>query len=704
MTYEEISTLIMNTDNEFSYISDPRTYALIYLNKSAQDAFNVHDEEYKNHKCYELLQGKTSPCEFCINHKLKQGEFYHWVHYNETLKKYFALKDTLVNINGDIYHLEMSTDITKNQKEMKALRNQLTIEEITIQCIKTLTEEKDIDTAIEKLLSIIGDFYKANRAYIFEFNEESTYIYNTYEWCAKGVSREIDNLQGIAIDVIANWIKKFKNEGEFYITSLQKDIKENSLEYEILEAQGIDSLMAAPLKKDGKIIGFLGVDDPTKNINNTYLLHTIPLFILDDLDKRRMIHDLQRLSFSDTLTNVYNRNKYNHVIKGLQESRLQNMGVVFADVNGLKFANDTYGHEYGDYIIIKAANLLKKYFTNAIYRIGGDEFICICTNIDKTVFDQKIKSIRQELDVENELSLSIGAIWTEEQQDILKQTHYCEELMYIDKQGYYNSIKSNQKKYRSIVTNKLLENIKNNRFTVLLQPKVELSTRKIISAEALVRYIDDNGKLVTPDTFISMYETDGIIRHIDFFVLHVVCQTLKDWKALNYDNIPIAVNISRITLLEYDIVNHLLAVCKKYDISPNTIQLEITESVRNVDLSVMQKIVRDLMKVGFLVSLDDFGAKYANLSILSSMDFNEVKFDKSLIDSLMSNEKSKIIMKHTIDMCNTFANTSTLAEGIETEEQMNLLKYYHCHSGQGYLFSKPLSIPDFIEFYNKNKK
>lgn len=702
MTDEEISALIMNADDEYSYISDLQTYDLIYLNKSAKQLFNMENDEYKDYKCYKLLQGKDAPCDFCINHKLKQGEFYRWVHYNKILNKYLALKDTLVDIEGYLYHLQMSNDITKDQKELNALRNQLSIEETTIRCIKTLTEEKDINQAIHKLLSIIGDFHKANRAYIFEFNKENTYIYNTYEWCAKGVSKEIDNLQEIPIEVIANWIKMFEKEGEFYISSLQKDIKENALEYQILEAQGIDSLMAAPLKKDGKIIGFLGVDNPSENINNSYLLHTVPLFILDDLDKRRMINELERQSYIDTLTDLYNRNKYNQVIKSLQKSNLDSVGIMYADLNGLKYANDTYGHEYGDYIIGKTAKLLKKHFNDCIYRIGGDEFICICPNIEKADFDKKLEAIRRTLEIENEFSLSIGQIWTQEIDDIVKQIQYCDELMYIDKQRYYTSIKANQNKYRSVATKKLLGDIKNHRFTILLQPKVELHTRKVISGEALVRYIDDDGQLVAPDQFIPIYEKDGIIRYIDFFVLEVVCQTLQQWRKLEYDTIPIAVNLSRITLLEYDIVNHLLEICKKYNVEPSCIQLEITESVRNIDIKVMQKIVKDLMDVGFLISLDDFGAKYANLSILSSMDFNEIKFDKSLIDSLMSNDKSKIIIEHTIDMCNTFDNTSTLAEGIETEEQMQLLKYYNCLKGQGFLFSKPLSISEFIKFYNNN--
>lgn len=702
MNYQDLSALIMDSDDELCYMTDPRSYDLIYLNKSAKDAFHIQGEEYRNYKCYKLLQGKDAPCEFCTNHKLKEGEFYHWVHHNEALQKYFALKDTLVNVEGSLYRLEMSTDITKNQKEMKALRKQLTIEETTIRCIKTLSEETNIDQAINKLLSIIGDFHKANRAYIFEFNEECTYIYNTYEWCAKGVSKEIDNLQDIPYVAVSSWVEKFEQEGEFIISSLETNGDLNSLSYQILDAQGIDSLMAAPLIKEGKIIGFLGVDDPTENIDNSYLLHTIPFFILDDLQKRRMIDDLQRLSYTDTLTSLYNRNKYIHVLKELQNNPPVAIGMVYVDLNGLKYANDTYGHEYGDSLIIKAADLLKEYFNHYTYRIGGDEFIAIYPNIDKKEFDTKILNLRKELEKENDFSLSIGAIWTQESQDIVNQVKYVDELMYIDKQGYYNTLTSNQNKYRCIATRKLLDSINNDRFTVLLQPKVELKTRRVISAEALVRYIDDDGKLVTPDHFIPAYETDGIIRHIDFFVLDVVCRMLQEWKEKGYAIIPIAINLSRITLLEYDIVNHLLAVCREYSISPKYIQLEITESVSNINLEVLQKIVSDLMKVGFLVSLDDFGAKYANLSILSSMDFHEVKFDKSLIDSLMKNEKSKIIIEHTIEMCNTFDNTSTLAEGIETEDQMKLLKYYHCLYGQGYLFSKPLSIPDFVEFYKDN--
>ena len=157
-----------------------------------------------------------------------------------------------------------------------------------------LVTAEDIYVGVQSFLETIGTFYEANRAYVFEFDLEKQILNNTFEWCKEGVSAEIDNLQNIPLEVVDDWVRKFKSVGEFYITSLNEDSDPNSEEYRILAAQGIESLMATPLTKHGEIVGFIGVDDPTRNTDDITLLRTASDIMMIELEKNRMNIELER--------------------------------------------------------------------------------------------------------------------------------------------------------------------------------------------------------------------------------------------------------------------------------------------------------------------------------------------------------------------------------------------------------------------------
>ena len=210
----------------------------------------------------------------------------------------------------------------------------------------------------DELAIAVAAYYQGQRVYIFEINYDNDTISNTYEWCAEGVSEEIQNLKDMPIDTISRWLAKFEKFGEFYITSVNETLNKVSEEYRILAAQGIKCLIAAPLIENDVIIGFIGVDDPIANMNNLHLLKSITYYIINDIQKRKMLMKLEYMSYIDLLTGVYNRNRY---ISDLESIKLENhmySGVLYLDINGLKRINDSFGHRYGDYIIKKAADIL----------------------------------------------------------------------------------------------------------------------------------------------------------------------------------------------------------------------------------------------------------------------------------------------------------------------------------------------------------
>ncbi len=327
-------------------------------------------------------------------------------------------------------------------------RNRDSLESILIESIHTLVYEKDINTALNRFLQTICGYYQAERAYIFEMDEKRRSADNTFEWCAEGIRPEKDKLQGVPIEVLANWMKKFREVGEFYIAVLEEDVPHDRADFEILKAQGITSLMAAPLLRDNEIVGFLGVDNPVRHAGDIALLRSVADFVTADLEKRRLIEELRQVGCIDMLTGLKNRNEYIRRFNELKQIKPDTLGVTFIDINGLKLINDTYGHERGDAVIRETAECIKKLAQGKAYRIGGDEFIVLWEGIGEEEFNENVEKMRAEFKVEHEYSIAMGNIWQKGDIDIEKQVKQADASMYAAKQAHYQNKNYDRRKRR----------------------------------------------------------------------------------------------------------------------------------------------------------------------------------------------------------------------------------------------------------------
>lgn len=270
----------------------------------------------------------------------------------------------------------------------------------------------------------------------------------------------------------------------------------------------------------------------------------------------------------------------------------------------------------------------------------------------------------------------------------------AEDSMMEEKQKYYMETPYFAKRHRPTILQQTLRDLKEERFLIYLQPKVDLSSRKLIGAEALIRYRHEERGLIAPDFFIPPLEKEHLIRYIDLFVLEQACRLLRRWQQEGRKTFPISINFSRITLMEEEILPSLLELVHTYQISPSLIQIEITETIEEKDRDVLLTLSYQLRQAGFTIALDDFGTKYTNLSILTYMDFDVLKLDRSLIQTLCFRASNQTIIKHVIQMCKELP-VEVIAEGIENEEQAALLTSMGCPSAQGYLFGAPMPISEF---------
>ena len=693
--------LIINQQNLVAYATDTDTNEIIYMTQAAASLYGFeHVQDTYGKKCYELIQGLDSVCPFCTNSKLVPGQPYHWEHYNEKLQMWFDITDILVMYEGKYCRLEIARDVTAQKEKFDRVSNRLTVEETLVDCIQTLSSEADGNAAVNRFLEIIGRFYAADRAYIFEYRKNQ--IKNTFEWCAPNIKPQLDLLQEIPIEYIRDWNHKFELDGEFFITSLDRDLETDSPDYRILKDQGIESLAAAPLKKNGQIIGFLGVDNPMESTGDLSLLRSVCSFVLEEMERRRLIQNLELFSYTDLLTGLQNRNSYIKMLDRLSHQTLRSLGVIYIDINGMKKINDSNGHKYGDRVIKKVADILKSRVENSAYRVGGDEFTVICADIGKQDFQTLTEKLIRDFDRNKEYDVSIGHTWKEGNVSADEEILKADDLMYAEKQRYYHAVLQGDRMARAGIATELLRDIADHRFGVYYQPQICLKTGRIMGAEALVRKWSKRGTLILPDRFIPHYERERVICHLDLFVFETVCADWQNWKRQGIDT-HISSNFSRVTLMASDIVTQIKQICRKYEVPAEKITIEVTESISKLEPQQLIDLMNQIVAEGFSVSLDDFGSKYSNLSILTTLDFNEIKFDKSLVDKLSSDAKSRIVMKNTMQICRELPMTRSLAEGIETVEQLDLLHQYHCDYGQGYYFAKPMSAESFLELLKKEQ-
>lgn len=339
----------------------------------------------------------------------------------------------------NLKHINMLSE--SKEKAEQELETSTTL----IQCVAELSQSVDINVAIRNLLQIINSYFAGDRTYIFEIDYDRQIIRNTYEYAAQGVTEEINNLQEVPLSVVAEWLKRFQEVGIFYISNIENEKRpQDDSTYNILNEQAIDSLVAAPLQKNQEdIFGFIGVDNPRLHCEDVSLLASIRFFVLESLEDKKRQEQLQYLSFFDTLTHLYNRNKFNEVQKGYQKKTVQNIGVAYFDVNGLKKANDTYGHKAGDILIQKTGEILREFFAECGYRIGGDEFVVIVENIAQIDFAKKVQNACAHMQQEG-VSISVGISWKTDSSTLEQQMKEADANMYQNKQEYYKKHPKNE--------------------------------------------------------------------------------------------------------------------------------------------------------------------------------------------------------------------------------------------------------------------
>lgn len=703
----DINTLsLLNEISELFYVSDPETYELLFVNQTGCQT--LHLENYKHKKCYEILQGKTSPCEFCTNDRLCDDNFYTWEFTNPSIGRHFLLKDKIIQWRGKTARMEIAFDITERELQKQELKNMLDVQTLITNCVRMLYAVDDLDQTINAVLTQIGEFLVSDRAYVFEIKDEL--MNNTHEWTAPGISPQLEKLQQLDLSLISDWLPFFEKNDCIIIDDVEQLQKTNPAAYATLHAQEITSLIAAPIFLDNKLAGYIGIDnyDSEKIKNSSYLLLSMSIFLSYAIRHRNHVDMLHRLSYHDLLTNALNRNAFMDVLSQFRPGQYASAGIIYIDINGMKEINDFYGHHQGDKILIttvaKVFNLFKP---DELFRIGGDEFVIITYDLTETDFYEKFNLLRNIFCEKTNLPFSIatGSCWVKSPSDLNSLLQQADSAMYADKKKFYYG-KEKTSRYRHNLDDilnlanysALQEALTAGQFCIYFQPKISLDTEEFIGSEALIRYINQAGEIIAPNNFIPILEEARLIKMLDLYVFEEVCKQINIWKERKMRVKPVSINLSRSTLSYHFLADQLLALITKHNIDISLLELEVTETAEVDNQLVFSQALEKLKEYGFSISIDDFGVRNASLSLFTTINFDILKLDRSLVKTLAQNQKARILIRSLAVICSDLG-IKLIAEGVETLEQLDILKELRCNEVQGYLFSKPLPLNDFENKY-----
>lgn len=703
----DINTLsLLNEISELVYVSDPETYELLFVNQTGCQT--LHLENYKHKKCYEVLQGKTSPCEFCTNDRLCDDNFYTWEFTNPSIGRHFLLKDKIIQWHGKTARMEIAFDITERELQKQELKNMLDVQTLITNCVRMLYAVDDLDQTINAVLTQIGEFLVSDRAYVFEIKDEL--MNNTHEWTAPGISPQLEKLQQLDLSLISDWLPFFEKNDCIIIDDVEQLQKTNPAAYATLHAQEITSLIAAPIFLDNKLAGYIGIDnyDSEKIKNSSYLLLSMSIFLSYAIRHRNHVDMLHRLSYHDLLTNALNRNAFMDVLSQFRPGQYASAGIIYIDINGMKEINDFYGHHQGDKILIttvaKVFNLFKP---DELFRIGGDEFVIITYDLTETDFYEKFNLLRNIFCEKTNLPFSIatGSCWVKSPSDLNSLLQQADSAMYTDKKKFYYG-KEKTSRYRHNLDDilnlanysALQEALTAGQFCIYFQPKISLDTEEFIGSEALIRYINQAGEIIAPNNFIPILEEARLIKMLDLYVFEEVCKQINIWKERKLRVKPVSINLSRSTLSYHFLADQLLALITKHNIDISLLELEVTETAEVDNQLVFSQALEKLKEYGFSISIDDFGVRNASLSLFTTINFDILKLDRSLVKTLAQNQKARILIRSLAVICSDLG-IKLITEGVETLEQLDILKELRCNEVQGYLFSKPLPLNDFENKY-----
>lgn len=437
------------------------------------------------------------------------------------------------------------------------------------------------------------------------------------------------------------------------------------------------------------------------------------LYIYSILRKEQ--RTLQRFAYKDILTGADNRNRFVTDLPALLQEPWDH-AMILMNISGFKFVNEFFGFQKGNLLLrhisaVLAANMDQG---ERYYRDNADHFGLLLHYTDKDTLMARIHKIYQEIndytvspnqDYRINCNFGISIIQSnspKEKAALAPDAVLNGALLALNSVSgntsypiaFYDEAIHEKARKKTEIESLMHAALANGEFHMYLQPKYYLKGQTLHSAEALVRWVSEDGTIHYPDEFIPVFEENGFITELDMFMLEQACKRVSYWIEQGYPAVPISVNQSRVFFYDENYLEKFRQTVDRYHIDPSLIILEVTESVAMSDLTQVKMVINKLHHMGFTISMDDFGSGYSSLNTLKDLDIAELKLDKEFLSEQSTSPRGKMVIESMIHLARALSIT-TVAEGIENEGQLAFLESIHCDIGQGYYFAKPIPVDQF---------
>jgi diguanylate cyclase (GGDEF)-like protein len=448
----------------------------------------------------------------------------------------------------------------------------------------------------------------------------------------------------------------------------------------------------------------------------TFLLLVITVFVIYFAFKQK-----PRFVEYDDVTGIPTFTKFKHDVRiKLRTAKPNEYFFLSIDIDNFKYINDSYSFETGNALLVELSQHFKAECdanNELICRFYADNFVIFSKNpgylglieehVSKLtdVSDHVSKMLPQQY----KLTFSAGIYYIDDPfADITSMIDKANIARRLGKENFvtrrvieYTKEMNDESELKKNITLTMNKAIENGEFLIYYQPKFLFSTGVLIGAEALIRWDNPDQGLMPPSKFIPLFEKNGFIQKIDLYVFERVCKFLDSWNHAGTDGscphpLTISFNLSRFHLYNSELINELTSIKGKYQIEPCKIEVELTESVMFDNQKRLVRVMNDIKNAGFSISVDDFGSGYSSLNMLKDMPADVLKLDKEFLSSAPDNERESIIINSVIEMAKKL-HLTTVAEGVETPKQSDLLKKMGCDLVQGFLYAKPMPENEFLD-------
>lgn len=533
---------------------------------------------------------------------------------------------------------------------------------------------RSLSEIVNEILSTVRSYYDAEYAYYIEKDRGD--IETIYEWCDENIEWQRDRMKLLPEERQPKWMKT-----------------------EITDTTARDYSVFLPISEDvTAVLAVVGVRRGGCTID---LMRATVQYIPQAIALQKMQKQQEYLSYHDDLTGLLNRNSLVHYFDTVDEKKLKSIGALSVDINGLKNFNKEFGRDYGDEVVIRVGEVLEEYFhSGEAYRLTGDEYLVLVENTSYQDFTKQVHAVHTKLDNISLGLVSIGYAWEKIDIEVDKLVNNAEVMMREEKRKYYKNLQKGH--HEPIIKEDLLQDIENGNFIVCLVPKIDTLTGEVGGAEAVVRYHHKDLGIVDPGRYLNMLEETKLSHYLDLYVFEEVCKTLHKWEVRDIPMIPVSVNFAGATLRQEGLADKMLHLIEKHHVRCEYLEVEVSESSSDMNQEMLAETSSKIRKGNVRVILDHFGAKDSSFSILSLMEFDGLKLDKSVISNIVGNGRSRIVAQAVIDICRQLG-ASVQAAGVETQDQFNVLREIGCDYAQGTLFNKPITIETFEVRYLRDR-